>query len=460
MPPILMLSLCAFLVVVLLWIERKDNPDASTALWIPTIYMLILGSRPLGTWVSFNIEEASVEDGSPLDRWVLSGLIVLAIYILSRRSFRVAPVLKDNLALLSLLVFLGISILWSDHQFVSLKRWIRVLAVVPIGMVVLTEKNPLSAMESIFRRCAYILIPFSIILAKYFPTYGVSYGRWSGMLSWNGATLTKNSLAHLCLVVTTFMIWSFIKERANTKDRRVPLTQNKTLADGFVFAIAVYMLFGGPGGFSATSTTTFVIIAGTLILIYKMKEKARVLAFCLVFIAVLMWPLTFFSDEMKGTVHEMVGRSGDTSFTGRSDAWDKELEIASRNPILGVGFGSFWGFDNEVTRAVPGVGQTGHNGLLDANIEVGIVGVGFIIAFLIALYRKSARALNSDFDWGVFGVCFVVISIITNFTESLFIKSSSYIWNSSIFLALFLSALQSNKNDILTNKEISHDQTI
>ena len=116
-----------------------------------------------------------------------------------------------------------------------------------------------------------------------------------------------------------------------------------------------------------------------------------------------------------------------------------------------MGFGSFWGFDNEVTNAVPGVGQTGHNGIFDANIEVGIVGVGLIITFLVSLYRKSIKELNAAYDWGVLGICFVIISIVTNFTESLFIKSSSFIWNLSIFLILLFSKLQlhniENDND-------------
>lgn len=440
-----MLGLCAILAIILLRIERRSNPDASIVLWIPTFYMLILGSRPLGYWFATNIEGANVEDGSPIDRWIVSGLIVLAIYVLSKRSFKIAPILKENLALVCLFLFLGISILWSDHTYVSLKRWIRLLAVVPIGMVVLTEKNPLSAMESIFRRCAYILIPFSLIVAKYYPAYGVAYSQWSGMLSWRGVSLTKNSLAHLCLVVTTFMIWSFIKERNLVKEGRSSIIRNKLLADKFVFVIAVYMLFGGPGGFSATSTSTFFIIAATLALLYRVKNKARILALCMVFVAVLMWPLTYFSDEMKATVHEMVGRQGDTTFTGRNEAWKIELEVAARNPVLGLGFGSFWGFDNEVTNAVPGVGQTGHNGIFDASIEVGIVGVGLIITFLVSLHKKSMKELNSAYDWGVLGICFVIISIITNFTESLFIKSSSFIWNLSIFLILLLSKQQLHK---------------
>ena len=49
MPPTIMLISCMVLVALLLRVERKGNPSASFALWIPTIYMLILGQ---GLWVS------------------------------------------------------------------------------------------------------------------------------------------------------------------------------------------------------------------------------------------------------------------------------------------------------------------------------------------------------------------------------------------------------------------------
>lgn len=436
MPPFLMLSLCFVMVIIFLLIERKINPNASIALWIPTFYMLMIGSRPLGYWFSLNVEGASVEEGSVVDRWVLSGLIVLSIYILGKRSFRITPILKDNLALICLLSFLGLSILWSDHTYVSLKRWIRLLTVVPIGMLILTEKDPFAAMESVFRRCAYILIPFSLILAKYFPIYGANYTRWSGMLSWIGVTLTKNTLAQLCLVILTFIIWSFIRNKQNDRPKRKLIK----MSDGVIFIIASYLLLGAPGGHSATSIATFTIVLITLILMYKMKRIAGKLALCFVIISILMWPLTFYSDEIKSTVHEMVGRETDKTFTGRADVWQMELEVGSRHPIFGTGIGSFWGFDeNEITNKYPGIGNTGHNGLFDAYVEVGLIGVILILIFLFSFYRRSVRMLNSVTDWGIFGVCFLIILIITNFTESIFIKSSSFVWNNSIILAFLFS---------------------
>lgn len=96
MPPKLAFILCVALVTVLLFIERKQNPAASHALWVPTIWMLISGSRPVGAWFELNVSVGSVEAGSPLDRLVLSILILLALLVLFKRKTEWSRILKDN----------------------------------------------------------------------------------------------------------------------------------------------------------------------------------------------------------------------------------------------------------------------------------------------------------------------------------------------------------------------------
>jgi exopolysaccharide production protein ExoQ len=438
-----MLIFCAVLVALLLYIERKGNPSATLALWIPTIYMLILGSRPVAQWFEntaiFN--PSSVEAGSPLNRVVLTTLLVLALIILFGRKTECSRILRDNFALVSLYIFVGLSILWSDQMFLSFKRWVRLIEVIPIAMVVLSERAPLAALESIFRRCAYVLIPFSIILAKYYPNIGVHYGRWSGMLAWNGVTLTKNALAQLCLVSSFFIIWSFIRY---WRMENVSKPIFRTLADGLIFVMAVYMLFGGPGGFSATSTANYLFIICCVILLYKMGKYSGQMATILICSVVTIWLLLIFSESFISTITPLLGR--DETFTGRTDIWAMALRDAAPHPVLGTGFGSYFATDNEFSNTF---GYTGHNGLLDIYVELGVVGVLILLGFLLSFYRKVRYVLDQSLDWGVFGICFLIISLLANFTESLFLKSSSYIWASMIFLIIVFSV---SLNDFKENE--------
>lgn len=435
MPPTLMLILCATLVTMLLYIERKGNQSASLALWIPTFYMLILGSRPIGRWLGKTIvlvESSDIEAGSPPDAITLSILFLFALIIIFRRKTEWSWILKDNFALVLLYIYVGISILWSDYTFVSFKRWFRLIEAIPIAMVVLSERSPLDALESVFRRCAYVLVPFSLILAKYYPHLGVSYGRWSGLLAWTGVTTTKNALGHLCLVSSIFIIWAFLKDR---RVKNISKTTTITLADGFILTIAVYLLFGGPGGFSATSTANFIVVILSMILFYKMGNRAEQTATLLISAVVLVWIILIFSESFVSTITSLLGR--DSTFTGRTDIWAMALRDAAQHPILGTGFGSYFATDNEFSRTF---GYTGHNGLLDIYVELGVVGIILVLVFFLSFYRRVRGELAQSFDWGVFGICVLIMSLLANYTESLFLKSSSYIWASMIFLTIVFSA--------------------
>src|SRR5262245_1762828 len=119
--------LCAGFVFFLLWLERRASPGSSLALWIPTIWMMIIASRPLATWfvASQDSVPMSNESGSPLDRWVLAGLSLAALAVLFLRQFDWAGALRRHKWLLVLLVYMLLSTLWSDISLIALKRWAR-----------------------------------------------------------------------------------------------------------------------------------------------------------------------------------------------------------------------------------------------------------------------------------------------------------------------------------------------
>ncbi|HVO72679.1 MAG TPA: hypothetical protein VMT35_01535, partial [Ignavibacteriaceae bacterium] len=315
MPPILALTLCVGLIALLLWIERKRNPLSSLALWIPTFYMLIQGSRPFGSWFeqsrssyyidTWTIESVDLDAGSPVSRLVLIALLLFSLLILFRRKTKWPLIFKDNLALILLFIFLGISILWSDSAFSSFKSWIRLAEAIPIAMVVLSERAPLEALESVFRRCAYVLVPLSLVLIKYYPHLGVLYGRWSGMSMWIGVTPDKNSLSQLCVLSILLIVWAYFRDR---QAKNLSRDRSAIYADSFVFAIAIFLLFGSGTKGSATSEVVLIIGSASLLLLYGMYNSARHIAVYLVFAAVLMWPTLIFCDSVLVEVTSALGR--------------------------------------------------------------------------------------------------------------------------------------------------------
>ncbi|HLH32160.1 MAG TPA: hypothetical protein VKY31_13235, partial [Terriglobia bacterium] len=90
MPPLIALSLWFVLLLALLCFDPAKIRGASAALWVPTAWMFIAGSRLPSQWlgaITGRQWAVNLQDGNPLDRSVDLFLIVLAIAILLSRSF-------------------------------------------------------------------------------------------------------------------------------------------------------------------------------------------------------------------------------------------------------------------------------------------------------------------------------------------------------------------------------------
>lgn len=434
MPPTTALILCAVLVTVLLCIERGRNRDVSVALWLPTVWLLISGSRPIGRWFEFgNMVVEIDETGSPLDRFVLATLMVLAFLVLFKRRIEWPRILQDNLWLVLLYLYLGLSVLWSDFPEISFKRWIRLSGMIPIALIILTERYPLKALESVFRRCAYILIPFSLLLIKYFPNMGVGYVAWSGEKMWVGVTSQKNGLGVLCAISAFLIMWSL-----HNKWRTGGFLKNSmhTSVDILVLAIAVFLLQGFQGAFSATAIGVLIVGVSTLFILSQAKSYAGYMGIVLVFgVSVVLISLQT-SDSVRLLVTSAFNR--DSTFTGRTDIWNLVLEEASKNHWFGGGYGGYWYVADEMILRTQGVREA-HSGYLEIYLAGGITGAVMFTLFLIAYCRKMLRTLRYVKEWGMFGLCFLMMILVENFTESNFITASNYFWGNMVIISIVLS---------------------
>jgi exopolysaccharide production protein ExoQ len=434
---IVALILCTGLVVVLLRIERRRNKDASLALWIPTIWMLIYASRPVGLWVGYTSSDTSIEAGSPLDRLVLGILIIVAFLILFKRKIEWSRILKDNFWLILAFVYMGVSILWSDIPFVSLKRWVRATGDILVASMVLSELMPLQALESVFRRVAYVLIPFSVVLAKYFPHLGRSYS-YSGGEMWTGVAQSKNALGELCALSAFLLIWALLRE---WRSGNLFKNRSQTFADASVLAIAVFLLRGPGGAYPATSVVTLIVGVALLLLLRPKRDLTAYVARHLKAFAISLTTIyLLFYDSFLRIVAPLLGR--DETLTSRTETWRPLLDFASHSPILGVGYGGFYEPGNAELVAAVGprfiLAQV-HSGYLAIYIELGIVGIIVLAAFLLSYCGRARAELPHSFDWGVYAICLLPMSLLYNISEVSFLGSSTYLWSTIVLVTIVLS---------------------
>jgi len=430
MPPKLALIACIVFIGWLFAIDRKKLPSSSAALWIPTIWLMIMMSRPVGAWFTSSYA-GSVAEGSVYDRYILNTLTIFAILILIRRQFSWSSLVKNNSWLLFLYAYLGASVLWSDFIFISFKRWIKITEIIIVACVILTEKWPLDAMERVLRRCTYVLIPLSVVLIKYFPAYGRSYSRYEGIAMGTGVTTQKNTLGALCAVSAVFFIWRAL---CRVRSRETSMRRVNILGDAVVFGIAIFLLFGGGGTYSATSILMFFIGTACLILFFHVSRVAQFMTTHLRGMLIVGVSLfIFFHSMVLPIILPVLHRRED--LTDRDKIWSFVLKKASDSPIIGTGYGGFWGLTTDST--VLGVNQA-HNGYLDVYLQVGILGLVLLFGFLLKFSSQVQRELNHRFEWGVFGVCFLVMTLLHNYTEGSFLRAS-LMWSLMVFLTVIFS---------------------
>ena len=415
------------------------------ALWIPTIWMLFIASKPLSGW--FPSSSGDPESGSPLDRAFLIVLMCLALWILARRKYDWRATMKENAWLIVLVIYMLVSIFWSNMPYISFKRWTRDFQAVLMAFVVHSEPSPRQAMESILRRTTYILIPFSLLLIKYFPVYGREYGRWFGGEEWIGVTLQKNGLGRLCLISAFFLIWSLVRRRQGNNPS---IWKYQTYLEIFVLLISFYLLRGPRGVYSATAITALGIGLLVYLGFYLMKKFRRNLSsgavMTIVSVIILYGIATLFTGgtSLKFYVSS-VGR--DATLTGRTEIWTSLLPIAMQRPIQGRGFGGFWTPGTKSAFEI----REGHSGYLDVLLNLGFVGILLVSIFLLSSCRKAYRQLSNDFDWSVLWICFIIMAVVHNITESSIQTMTGHLTAVILFLTVSSTNFSSPREQIWLN---------
>src|SRR5688572_4627195 len=105
--PTLGLLVWTALLLLLMRHDGTRGPAASPALWLPVIWMFIIGSRLPAQWLGHTSmsKATAMEEGSPLDRTVLLLLIALAVGTLATRHLRWSKLFSENTALAAFLLY-------------------------------------------------------------------------------------------------------------------------------------------------------------------------------------------------------------------------------------------------------------------------------------------------------------------------------------------------------------------
>jgi len=342
----------------------------------------------------------------------VTSLIILGLLALWKRRAQAKDILRANAPVVVFLLYCLVSALWADYPFVTLKRWIRAVADIVMVLVILTDPAPEAAFRWVLSRVAYVLVPLSVLLIRFYP----EIGRWyspSGEQMWTGVGTSKNGLGALCMVAGIGVLWNWLAPFSSKSWDRI----RQRIALGTVFLIMLYLLWISD---SKTALMCF-LLASTVFAIPRLFLTPSIVSVLVVGIIASCYAVLI--AGVGGGALEAMGRNA--SLTGRTRVWVIVRRFVE-NPWLGAGYESFWIGERQATLTGFG-GNQAHNGYLEIYLNLGWVGVMLLTVIIATGYRNVMTEIRSNPALGRLKVALFLIGIVYNFTEAGF-KMMSTVW--------------------------------
>jgi len=431
MPPRVAAMIYALGILGLFWLDRDKEERTSKAVWLPVLWLLINGSRPISSWLQVGprfAEPNMVLDGSPLDALIYAILLALALPVVFVRLRKIGELLRANSPIVMFFLYCGLSVLWSEYPFVALKRWTKVVADLIMVMIILTDSDRKAAFNSLVKRIGFVLIPVSILLIKYFPDMGRGYDQWDGTLYNIGVGTNKNLLGMTCLIVGIGVVWRFLQAWRSQKG---PARKKRLVAQGILLGMTTYVLWisNSMTSLSCFGLASVLLIATTF---FKGARRPAILSTLVVGqIATVTFALFFSSG---GAVLESLGRN--STLTGRTEIWRVVLGLVD-NPIIGSGFESFWLGENllKTWNLYWFHLNEAHNGYIELFVNLGWIGIAIFAAVMVTGYRDLIKSFRVDPVWAQIRLAYFVNAAIYSLTEVGF-RMLSPVWIFFLFSAM------------------------
>lgn len=446
MTPTIAATVYGVLIVGLFWLDRDPKARVSWASWVPVAWIVLACSRSTAQWLQLGepIDQSNpyVLEGSPVDRAVYTGLLVIGILVLLFRIPRVKRLLFANRILVFVFLYCAISLLWSNYPEIAFKRWIKALGDLVMVLVILSERDPEAAIDQVLARIGFLLIPLSVLFIKYFPDLGKGYGKWDYKAYYTGVTTNKNTLGAICLLIGLFSLWQLIRMK-DPRFRKSRRFARELLVHGTVLLMVFWLFWKAD---SVTSFMCFLLGAFVLLSLQLPRKKLRRGTIHALVLGTTLVPFSvLFLGIGSGLAGDVIARNFNT-LTDRTDIWKLVIQV-SGDTLLGTGFESFWVGPRLVTiwAKFPWHPYEAHNGYLEIYANLGWVGVLLLLIVLITSYRKILVAYRQGSSaTSSLVLMYFTVGLIYNLTEAAFFRMMAPMW---LFLLVALTYVASGAKD-------------
>ncbi|HEX2584328.1 MAG TPA: O-antigen ligase family protein [Steroidobacteraceae bacterium] len=346
-------------------------------------------------------------------------LVILAtgFYFSGKKLRDSKSVLFANRFFLGLVVLATLSYLWSIAPPVTMRRILRIFAVVSVCVAFASYSKTVRSFQEGLRPVLTIMLIGSIFFVITNPTYGVEQLTMSELVgAWKGLTTQKNALGALATI--GFLLWlhAWITGQAKQPWPIVGMiaaaicvinSRSSTSIMATVFSsILMLMLMKSPGSLKR-SMPYFVGIFVSILLVYSLAVLKLIPG----------------SEALLSPIAAITGK--DLTFSGRTAIWDIINQSISYHPLLGTGYGAYWiGADPsspsfETLIKLLFYPTEAHNGYLDVINDLGWVGGILLLGYIITFLRQSLQLYKVDRSQGAIYLVILFHQMIGNLSESM-----------------------------------------
>ncbi|MBD2099688.1 O-antigen ligase [Leptolyngbya sp. FACHB-261] len=415
--------------------------------------LLLYSGGPLTVLLSGGVSEGdgrAVPTEYPLIQLLFLVVYAITLFLLSKRWKDVFTVVSKNRLIGLFLGLVLVSVLWSYEPMMTIRRSIALAGTTLFGIYLATRyslKQQIQLLGWMFG----LAILLSLIFALALPKYGIMGGVHTG--TWRGIYLHKNALGKVMVPsAAIFLLLALDNPKKqllfwgcfSSSIILLLLSTSKTALVSFVFLLSALCLYRFWQKHYDVIFPALLAITATICISFSPPLLPQVNALFNVTEAPPSQTVTLPSSSSETVTTSPKSTDKGKTLHARSQLWSLALEMISKRPWLGYGYGAFWlgndGPSAYIWKITDWMPPNSHNGWLDLWLDLGIFG---IVIYLIGLWKTLAKALaqvrlsrTAEYLWPIAYLTFLML---VNLTESTLVVQNNLLW--VLYVAVALSTL-------------------
>ena len=333
-------------------------------------------------------------------------LLLIFVIVFVLLFFRIESILRvchDSSVFVALAALAIVSCLWSQFPIKSLEYSIFLFVNTLLAFYLYRRFSHYQQMKLLYL-LGWICLALSIVLALFFPQYGIS--NLGGLGVWQGIYSNRNGCSMMTIL---FLSVAFFTPAIALFAKVIRITYIG------LSVLLVLMTQSATGKISLICLLAYV----TAVWVIKMISSKDRLIILLLGATI---GLTFIAAGISYSRKIMYFIGKDPTLTGRTEIWKGVIISIVKHPVLGYGYKAFWkGLQGESANnmLVSGflVGHA-HNGFMEIWLELGAVGLGLFLYSMVRTFRDTLVCLRAGkMPYLFWCACLVFLVLVSSLDE-------------------------------------------